>query len=289
MKQKKGNKLRDKAASKSTATGRPSITATASTSFTPNDDGIWKDPRFAHLVTDPRFKSMHKTTKKVKIDKRFAGMFNDDKFNVKYSTDKYGRRSTKTSSDDMKKYYAMSSDDDEETTDAIEQEKEEKQMLAEAQMEKVESEEEIPDELKAKLKDLSVDYARGEGKLMSDSSSDEDSSGDEQDDELFIDHVWGELDAEAPHTDESSRRLAACNMDWDRIRACDIMVLCSSFLPPGGSIVSVTVRLDVCVQLCVRRTFIPVFISDLSVRVRQRANGRRGDKRSTGTDRSHEG
>lgn len=247
MKPKKGNQLRDKTASKPIVTSsRPSTSATAND----EDDGIWKDPRFAHLVTDPRFKSMHKTTKKVKIDKRFAGMFSDAKFNVKYSTDKYGRRSTKTSSDDMKKYYAMSSDEDEKATEAIEREKEEKQMLAEAQMDKVESDEEIPDELKTKLKDLSVDYARGEGKLLTDSSSDESSSDDEQDNELFIDHVWGELDAEAPRTDESSRRLAACNMDWDRIRACDIMVLCSSFLPTGGSIVSVTVRpLCVCVEM----------------------------------------
>lgn len=31
------------------------------------------------------------------------------------------------------------------------------------------------------------------------------------------------------------------NMDWDRIRASDIMVLCNSFLPPGGSILSVKI------------------------------------------------
>lgn len=30
-------------------------------------------------------------------------------------------------------------------------------------------------------------------------------------------------------------------MDWDRIRASDIMVLCNSFLPPGGSILSVKI------------------------------------------------
>lgn len=35
------------------------------------NDGIWKDQRFAHLVKDPRFKNIHKSTKKVKIDKRF--------------------------------------------------------------------------------------------------------------------------------------------------------------------------------------------------------------------------
>lgn len=75
---------------------------------------------------------------------------------------------------------------------------------------------------------------------MSDSSSDEESSG-EEDNELVLDHVWGELDADAPRTDESTRRIAACNMDWDRIRAIDIMVLCHSFLPPGGVVKSISI------------------------------------------------
>lgn len=57
----------------------------------------------------------------------------------------------------------------------------------------------------------------------------------------MLDHVWGELDADAPRTEESTRRIAACNMDWDRIRAVDIMVLCHSFLPPGGVVQKVSV------------------------------------------------
>lgn len=77
--------------------------------------------------------------------------------------------------------------------------------------------------------------------MISDSSSDEDSSGDDEN-ELILDHVWGELDVDAPRTEDSTRRLAACNMDWDRIRAIDIMVLCHSFLPPGGVVQKVSVR-----------------------------------------------
>lgn len=62
-------------------------------------------------------------------------------------------------------------------------------------------------------------------------------------DDEEIDHNWGELDKEAETTDEITHRLAVCNMDWDRIRAVDLMVLINSFLPTGGFIRSVTVRI----------------------------------------------
>lgn len=201
------------------------------------ENGIWKDPRFAHLVSDPRFKNIHKSTKSVKIDSRFKSMFNDEKFKLKYTVDKYGRKVNKTSNDDLEKYYELSSEEDE----GEEKRKEEEQLALETnENDALESEEIVSDNIKSKLKDLTIDYARGEVALMTDSSSDDESS-DEEDEELFIEHVWGELDNDAPRTEDSTRRLAACNMDWDRIRASDIMVLCNSFLPPGGSILSVTI------------------------------------------------
>ncbi|CAK9817197.1 ESF1 homolog [Anthophora plagiata] len=97
----------------------------------------------------------------------------------------------------------------------------------------------LPDKIKEKLRDLTVNYARGEGILMSDSSSEDESS--EASDEEEIEHHWGELDKDAGTTDEITHRLAICNMDWDRIRAVDLMVLFNSFLPSGGLIHSVTI------------------------------------------------
>ncbi|XP_055854201.1 ESF1 homolog [Episyrphus balteatus] len=207
---------------------------------------IWSDPRFSHLVSDPRFKNLPKSERKVKIDKRFESMFNDKKFKVKYTVDKYGRKINKTSSEDLKKYYDIGSSDDGEE-EAKEKQKEEKQIVKDDDEPEVDENdvlqsdgEEVPATLKERLLDPSVDYARGEGRLISDSSSDDESSEDD-DEELFIEHVWGELDRDAETTEESSKRLAVCNMDWDRIRASDIMVVCSSFLPPGGSILSVSI------------------------------------------------
>lgn len=201
-------------------------------------DGIWKDERFAHLVSDPRFRNIHKSTKTVKIDKRFKGMFEDEKFKVKYTVDKYGRRVNKTSTDDLEKYYDVDSDEDDE-----EKRKEEAELFKESGNvnELHESDEELTEDMKEKLKDMNVDYARGEFPLLSDSSSDDESSADENDQELYIEHAWGELGRDKETTDDSTRRLALENMDWDRIRASDIMVLLNSFLPPGGSILSIKI------------------------------------------------
>lgn len=106
----------------------------------------------------------------------------------------------------------------------------------------VQSKKKLEPEVKKKLRDLTVDYARGEGVLLSDSSSEEDEDfekeGDGHDE---IEHNWGELDKEAETTEEATCRLAACNLDWDRIRAIDLMVLFNSFLPPSGLICSVTI------------------------------------------------
>ncbi|OXU22411.1 hypothetical protein TSAR_016463 [Trichomalopsis sarcophagae] len=132
----------------------------------------------------------------------------------------------------------IAEDSADDTDDDSEREENEQQLKSRRKNEK-----QLDNEVKKKLRDLTVDYARGEGVLISDSSSDEESSeyDDDDDDEKEIEHNWGELDKEAPTTDEITHRLAACNMDWDRIRATDLMVLFNSFLPTGGLIHSVTI------------------------------------------------
>eukprot|EP00099_Drosophila_melanogaster_P016275 NP_569906.1 uncharacterized protein Dmel_CG11417 [Drosophila melanogaster] len=225
-----------------------------------SENGIWQDSRFQHLLTDPRFRGVPKVQRKVKIDKRFQGMFTDDKFKVKYTVDKYGRPVNKSNAEDLRKFYEL---DENESSSGEEPAKKESDLDSEAEaeqqerraeeraianLEKEESNDtlesdssEVSQSLRQRLTNPEIDYARGEGRLYTDSSSDEDSDDEDEGPELQIDHVWGELDNDAEHTEESTRRLAVCNMDWDRIRAEDLMVMLSSFLPPGGSILSVKI------------------------------------------------
>uniref|UniRef100_A0A182JSN5 Uncharacterized protein n=1 Tax=Anopheles christyi TaxID=43041 RepID=A0A182JSN5_9DIPT len=231
-------------------------TGTPTSSSKGNAPKMWDDDRFAHLINNPRYHGIPKSKKKVTIDNRFKAMFEDERFNQKATMDKYGRKIKKTDSDMLRKFYHLESEEEEENEEEVAREREREERALEGRAGSSDSESDIADGLqltqkekkaalsgkvKTRLNDKNVDFARGEGMLGSESSSDDDSDGDEGEEDVFIEHVWGELDAEAERTEESTRRLAVCHMDWDRIRAVDVMVLLSSFLPPGSAIKSVTI------------------------------------------------
>lgn len=143
-----------------------------------------KDKRFAKMGGDPKFKRLPKDERKVKIDKRFQSIFNDKKFKVKYTIDKRGRPLCGSTTEDFKKFYHMSDEESVEDTnselgsnDDVDQESDEQQLLDE-EKDNVERNQ-IDKKIKQRLKDSSIDYARGDGVLLSDSSSDDDSSSSE--------------------------------------------------------------------------------------------------------------
>ena len=87
-------------------------------------------------------------------------------------------------------------------------------------------------------------YSTDSTEAATDSDDDED-AGSGSEEEL----AWGVAEdddgdeADAPHlTGEETARLAVCNLDWDHLRAVDLLMLLKSFAPRGGSVLRVSVR-----------------------------------------------
>uniref|UniRef100_G3SWB3 ESF1 nucleolar pre-rRNA processing protein homolog n=1 Tax=Loxodonta africana TaxID=9785 RepID=G3SWB3_LOXAF len=87
--------------------------------------------------------------------------------------------------------------------------------------------------------DSGPDLARGKGNVETSSEDEEDE--DLLPEELGFEHAWRELDKDAPRANEITHRLAVCNMDWDRLKAKDLLALFSSFKPKGGVVFSVKI------------------------------------------------
>lgn len=136
------------------------------------------DKRFLHVKKDPKFRKVPKSESKVKIDGRFQSMFTDKQFQSNYTSDKRGRPVKLRSNQDLKRFYEVSSE--EESASESDSEAPGKHVRArssqsgedEAPPPKLDGKDsKLPTEVKEKLRDLQVDYARGEKCLYSDSSS----------------------------------------------------------------------------------------------------------------------
>ncbi|KAL5334511.1 hypothetical protein BJX70DRAFT_391353 [Aspergillus crustosus] len=193
------------------------------------------DPRFANIQTDPRYRLPSKRHTHTKLDKRFAHILHDKDFSRNAAVDRYGR---KLASDDTKKhlerFYRLEDEDEE-----GEAEEDEANLS-------VDDDEEILKELKrVESRGPGYDPARDGG--FSASSSEDESSGDEDEDEEE-EEVASDEELEFPdkqQTDvpvgEVTDRIAVVNLDWDNIRAEDLMAVFSSFTPAGGRVLKVTV------------------------------------------------
>jgi len=252
-------------------------------------DSILKDERFAKIATDRKFRGAGRKQRKVAIDHRFKSMFKDERFVSKCTVDKRGRPQTFTSKENYRKYYDIQSESDDSTDSGEDDEQqyivnngkeavsesdrdgseeatadekaeqsdaessssdEEDDVTVDDQIDYVTPGDQIDLEVKKKLCNSEVDYARGEAALFSDSSSGDDSDTDTEAETQQEGATtsgfskWGELDGDAERTEDASRRLALCNMDWDRVTAEDVFLALSSFCPPGGSVKKVDIYLS---------------------------------------------
>ena len=153
---------------------------------------------------------------RVQIDNRFKHVLQDEAFSSRAKVDRYGRRLPKDAGKkELEKYYSFdgitrsSSEDSKDDLDHKKANPEtEKNQLSEAE----------------------------------ESSSDDDSDIKESDGE----EIFGLLDAQEPGSGvipvgEVTSRIAVVNLDWDNIRAADLMAVFSSFVPATGAIQKISI------------------------------------------------
>lgn len=207
------------------------------------DNAAQNDPRFASITTDPRYRLPSAKHSRVNVDNRFSRMFKDDDFSKKATVDRYGRKLGKgTGKKDLEKFYRLEGKNDKTKAKA-----KESQVVGSDDEDEDEDEEDQDvvddDEVQAELdrverKGASVrDYAREGG--FSDSSSDDDTSDEEEDsdedeEEQNVVEFPDEQQALEVPLGDVSNRLAVVNLDWDNIRAADLMAVAQSFAPTGG-------------------------------------------------------
>ncbi|KAJ4836910.1 hypothetical protein Tsubulata_034702 [Turnera subulata] len=217
---------------------------------------VIEDPRFAGIHTDPRFQKVPERKLKVSIDSRFSRMLTDKNFATSSAPlDKRGRPKKQRPMDLLGRYYQIDEEEEEgkkrkkkkevtESSSESESEEEElrrpKKKSEETESSSSESESEEEEELESAKKKNEDTESSSESEPE---GSDVESSTDEDDDEE-MDFDDGPDDVETENvalTEEATRRLAIVNMDWRHVRAVDLYVVLSSFLPRGGEILSVTV------------------------------------------------
>ncbi|KAF3483046.1 pre-rRNA-processing protein ESF1 [Arthroderma uncinatum] len=218
----------DKMASKKKKTG----------SSAKDSANVISDPRFANIQSDPRYRLPSKKHTHVKLDKRFSHMLRDSEFSKNAPVDRYGRKLARDDTrKQLEKFYRFEDDDEEKDSEGEKDKDVEEGDLS------VDDDEEVQKELR-RVERAGYDPARDGG---FDSSSSEESSSDEEDEEEEdADNLGVELpgpgqqDADIP-TGDYTERIAVVNLDWDNIKAQDLMAVFTSFLPAGGAIRKVSI------------------------------------------------
>ncbi|KAI4129824.1 MAG: hypothetical protein LQ347_003617, partial [Umbilicaria vellea] len=152
-------------------------------------------------------------------------MLHDEDFSSKAKVDRYGRKLAKDAGrKELERFYKLEEDEG-----------------LEASGEDTDEDEEVEKELK--LVEKNYDPARDGGFASSSEESsseeEEDHTDDMEEDEVFPDRQPDQGDG-VP-MGEVSPRLAVVNLDWDNIRAADLMAVFSSFVPPNGRILNVSI------------------------------------------------
>ncbi|GMP32077.1 hypothetical protein CsSME_00006001 [Camellia sinensis var. sinensis] len=210
------------------------------------------DSRFASVHSDPRFAKHSKHKSKVTIDSRFDRVFTDKRFSSSSAQiDKRGKRKKDSSQNPLKHYYRLE-EEEQKSKEVVKDE----DIESDAESEESESEREeqlkkpggksFDVELKSKSeaseseKDDEDEDVQDED-VESDGDSSSDTTDSEEEDDIDSEEDNFVPEENVPEIDKETRRLAVVNLDWSHVKAVDLYVLLSSFLPKGGQILSVVV------------------------------------------------
>ncbi|KAL0344223.1 UNVERIFIED_CONTAM: Pre-rRNA-processing protein esf1 [Sesamum angustifolium] len=202
------------------------------------------DDRFASAQTDPRFLEAPKKRSKVPIDSRFRHVFTHNSFtSSNASVDKRGKpNNNNKAAISLKHYYRLQQQPDDndneiqngnspvEEDDQSDSDVERDQIGRQTESETETSSETLEDD------DDDDDVESLDGSSSTSTTDSDDQYMDEEEEDTFM-----QLEDNVPEIDEETRRLAVVNLDWSQVRAVDLYVLLSSFLPKGGQILSVAV------------------------------------------------
>lgn len=196
------------------------------------------DKRFAALSNDPRYRLPSRKQAQTAVDARFKALFTDQGFRKKASVDRYGRKlKPDAGKRELEKRFRLEDEDEEvPKVKAKARPKAQERQVVGSSDESEDGEDEQEEAVTVR------DRAREGG--FSESSSEEESSDEEEesDEEVELaDETAGHEQTEDVPMGEVSRRIAAVNLDWDNIRATDIMAVAQSFVPTAGRIEGVTV------------------------------------------------
>lgn len=221
--------------------------------------GITGDDRFKSASFDPRFNLPSLKKNKIKVDERFSKAeirkLNASTTGRKATVDRYGRKIEKNPDSDFDKYFEeentqekssgenLSSDneddsesegsekDDNGNKKSLKVDDESKNALNSSNDSDDSADGEDSDDAK-----VFVDRARGEGLISDSDDSDSDSDSDSD-----VDSEEIELEEQKPEEGDPSATFAVVNLDWDNVRAVDLMSTFASFVPKAGNIKSVTI------------------------------------------------
>ncbi|PIA89536.1 Pre-rRNA-processing protein esf1 [Cercospora beticola] len=194
------------------------------------------DSRFEALQKDPRYRLPSRKEARTSVDPRFKTLFTDQDFRKKATVDRYGRKiKPEAGKKELERLYRLEK----------KPKKQEREVAGSSEEDSEEESEEEEELVTAKKHDPARDGGFDESSSSEEETSDEeeDSDEDEEEDEEaeLADATAGHEQTEEIPMGEVTKRIACVNLDWDNIRAADIMAVAQSFLPASGKVESVVI------------------------------------------------